>query len=76
MCEYCRTTPHHPRCPLADKPESDISCECCNGEIVPGDEYFEVNGNYYHLTCVETLSTSELLNIFDCDVKIKEDFYG
>lgn len=76
MCEYCRTTPHHPRCPLADKPQTDINCSCCNEGIVLGDEYIEVDGNYYHLNCVEMLSTCELLNIFNCDVKIKEDFYG
>lgn len=73
MCEYCKTTPHHPRCPLVDYPKSDISCDCCKEDIVQGEEYIEVNSKYYHLVCIESSGTDELLEIFNCEVKTKED---
>lgn len=73
MCEYCRTTPHHPRCPLADSPKSDIVCSHCNEDIIPNDEYVEINAKHYHLSCIENFSTRELLEMLDCEIQTKED---
>lgn len=72
MCEYCKTTPHHPRCPLAEQPKSDIVCSCCKEDILEGDEYIEINSKCYHLMCVEDLDTRDILRMFDCEIKIKE----
>jgi hypothetical protein len=31
---------------------------------VPGDEFVEIDGEYYHLECLEDMTTRELLELF------------
>lgn len=51
MCDVCRQTPCHPRCPNAEIPIFDL-CEKCGAKIYDGDDYFEVDGNNYCEDCV------------------------
>ncbi len=49
MCAICMRTPCDPRCPNAPDPPAVYTCKHCGEPIVPGDEYMEVDGDYYHL---------------------------
>ncbi len=53
MCEICRQSPCHPRCPNAPDPPTVYTCKHCNEPIVVGDEYYELDGDYYHEECFE-----------------------
>lgn len=74
MCEHCRQSPHHPRCPLAPSPVGFTNCECCGEPITDGEEYVRIDGVYYHYECVDNLNTRELLDIFSCEVETN-DYY-
>lgn len=39
MCEICRQTPCHPRCPNAPEPKPVEMCCLCDEGIYEGDEY-------------------------------------
>ena len=39
MCEICRKTPCHPRCPNAPEPKPVERCCLCGEGICEGDEY-------------------------------------
>lgn len=48
MCDICRQTPCHPCCPNAPDPVAIYTCKYCGEDIVEGDEYVEIDGDYYH----------------------------
>ena len=53
MCSVCCMSPCHPRCPNADEPKAIYKCSFCEESIVEGDEYYELDGEYYHDECFE-----------------------
>lgn len=66
MCDICRHWPHDPRCPMAPDPEHIFECENCDGGIIDGDDFVEINGKYYHVDC---LDVEELLELMGIDVQ-------
>ena len=51
MCEYCRQTPHHPRCPMADDPPIVCKCEECGEEIYEGDLFYHIGDHKFCESC-------------------------
>ena len=66
MCAECLRTPCDPRCPNAPEQEHIYECENCDGGIIPGDDFVEINGKYYHVDC---LDVEELLELLEIDVE-------
>lgn len=52
MCEVCRQTPCHPRCPYAPEPRSVFICSGCNQRIYEGDDYYEILGEQFCEDCI------------------------
>lgn len=63
MCYICLNSPCLPGCPNADEPEAIFYCECCGEPIVEGDEYYEMDGYYYHEECFRDNAVEILLEI-------------
>ena len=62
MCEVCRSTPCHPRCPNAPDPEEIpvFVCSGCGKDIVDGQDYWEIMGEQFCETCIDKArSTAE-----------------
>jgi hypothetical protein len=53
MCEYCNSSPHHPRCPNAPEPPIFAECEECGAEIYDGDEYYKIGKHIFCESCVQ-----------------------
>lgn len=63
MCDVCHMTPHHPQCPYAPDPPEVYTCAHCGEPIVPGDEFLEFNGDYYHMdNCASDVAMDLLLD--------------
>lgn len=69
MCEYCRSSPCDFRCPNADEPQALYECPICEDGIFVGESMTFINDEAYHVECLETLSTRELLELLGCVVK-------
>lgn len=61
MCDVCRQTPCHPRCPNAPEPPTVYTCKHCGEPIVVGDEWYELDGDYYHEDCFADIAVTLLL---------------
>ena len=71
-CEYCRQTPHHPRCPLAPEPKTNYYCSICKDGIFNGEEYIKNDNGYYaHFECID--STRDLAKFLGYEIKEMED---
>lgn len=64
MCAICMRTPCDPRCPNAPDPPAVHTCKHCGESIVPGDEFFEVDGDFYHDECFMDCAANILVNQF------------
>lgn len=64
MCSVCMRTPCDPRCPNAPEPQAVYTCKHCGEPIVPGDEFFEVDGDYYHDDCFSDCASGILIEKF------------
>lgn len=53
MCKVCHKTPCDPRCPNAPEPPVVYTCKICKEGIVAGDDYYEMDGEFYHEDCFE-----------------------
>ena len=53
MCSECRMTPCHPRCPNATEPAAVYTCKICGESITEGEEYYEMDAEFYHEECFE-----------------------
>ena len=63
MCDVCHMNPHHPKCPYAPEPPAIYICACCGEPIVRGDEFLELDGDYYHLEdCANEIAMDLLLD--------------
>ncbi len=59
----CHQVPCHPRCPNAPDPPEVYTCKHCGEPITAGDEYLEIDGDYYHLEdCASDAAMNILLN--------------
>lgn len=67
MCDICRNTPCHYRCPNAKEPEIKYTCAYCNEGIEAGEEYYSMEGKRYHMECLEDSAYDILQENFDID---------
>ena len=75
MCNICRQTTCHPRCPNYIPPKVTYYCSSCGEGIYNGEEYIENdNGEYKHLDCIYGIS--DLLEWLGSEVKIMEENNG
>ena len=63
MCEICRQSPGHPRCPNAGEPEGKYTCIKCEYGIMEEDEYLASPDGPVCLECLEDMDTRELIKI-------------
>lgn len=64
MCDICHQSPCHSLCPNALEPPSVYTCKVCGESIVSGDDYYELDGEFYHEECFEDKAVSILLDNF------------
>lgn len=64
MCAICMRTPCDPRCPNAPDPPAVHTCKHCGESIISGDEFFEVDGDFYHDECFMDCAANILVNQF------------
>lgn len=73
MCMICHQAPCHPSCPNAPDPPTVYTCKYCGEPIVSGDEYLELDGDYYHLDdCAFDAAVPLLLNKFGATKGVAE----
>lgn len=73
MCNECRMTPCHPRCPNHKPYDYQYTCSICGEGIFVGEEYLENNdGEYRHCDCF--YGTKDLLQWLGYEIKTMEDF--
>ena len=53
MCEECRQSPCHPRCPNAPDPIAVFICSGCGHEIYEGDDYWDILGEQFCESCID-----------------------
>ena len=73
MCEFCHSYTHLHGCPNEPEPSAIYTCRCCGDGIVAGDEYAEIDGDYFHEDCLSDMSTNELLSLFGVMVKTAQE---
>lgn len=62
MCEICRQSPCNPRCPNAPEPPAVYTCKICGEPIVEGDDYYEMDAEFYHEECFEDNAVKILMD--------------
>lgn len=62
MCDICHMTPCDPRCPNAPEPQEVYTCKLCGEAIRVGDDYYEMDGEFYHEDCFEDNAVKILLD--------------
>ena len=53
MCQECRQSPCHPRCPNAPDPQPVFICSGCGKDILDGDDYWEILGEQLCESCID-----------------------
>ena len=73
IVETCMRTPCDPRCPNAPDPPAIYTCKHCGEPIVPGDEFYEVDGDYYHDDCFTDCAADILVSRFGAVKGVAEE---
>lgn len=73
MCAICMRSPCDPRCPNAPDPPAVYDCKRCGEPIVAGDEFVELDGDYYHEECFADSAVSILLEEYGATKGVAED---
>ena len=61
MCEICRQFKCPSACPNAPAPPVFSKCYGCGADILDGDEYYDIDGDYYCDNCIyECRKTAEV----------------
>ena len=53
MCEECRQSPCHPRCPNAPEPRAIFVCSGCGQDIYEGEDYWDILGEQFCENCID-----------------------
>lgn len=53
MCDICRQTPCHPRCPNAPEPPVFGRCVKCQEKIFDGDDYWDMDDGIWCEDCID-----------------------
>lgn len=77
MCMICGRFPCDSRCPNAPDPPTVYTCAYCVESIVPGDEYMELDGSYYHMDdCASDAAMNLLLEKCGARTGVAEVYDG
>lgn len=58
MCDVCRRSPCDSRCPNApDSPKFGV-CSVCDADILDGDDYYNIDGEYWCADCIADARTT------------------
>ena len=61
MCEICRQYRCPSACPNAPEPPAFAECVGCGAVIMDGDDYYDIDGDYYCDECIhERRKTAEV----------------
>jgi hypothetical protein len=52
MCKICLRSPCHPHCPNAAEPPRVFICSGCGGDILEGDNYWDIMGEQWCEECI------------------------
>jgi len=52
LVDCCGRSPHDYRCPHATEPQAIYTCSTCREHIFEGEEYYELDENFYHTDCL------------------------
>lgn len=64
MCEYCRQYVCPAACPNAPEPPVFAECVGCGIDIMDGDDYYDIDGDYYCEDCIyERRKTAEVEDV-------------
>lgn len=64
MCEICRQYICPANCPNAPEPPVFAECSGCGTPILDGDDYYDVDGDYYCEDCIyECRKTAEVEHV-------------
>lgn len=72
MCSICQQWPCNPRCPNAPDPPTVYTCKHCSEPIVDGDEYVELEGEYYHRDCFSDSAEAILMEQYGATMGVAE----
>lgn len=67
MCEICRQTPCHNRCPYAPEPQVAYRCWQCGNEIYEGEDLYIINDEMWCEECVTECRTTAEIDRLDYD---------
>lgn len=73
MCEVCRMSPCHPRCPNAPEPKPVYTCKNCKEGILPGDTFVIIDGDYFCAYCLDDMLPFEILQLCGFDVEVARE---
>ncbi len=62
MCDVCHQMPCHPRCPNATETPAVYTCKICGESIVADEDYYEMDGEFYHEECFESNAVKILMD--------------
>ena len=68
MCNVCHQYPCHPACPNAPEPKRICRCPACLEPVYKGDRVAEIDGEYYHTECLESMPIEQLLKMLDVEL--------
>lgn len=76
MCSVCLQSPCSSRCPNADEEKPIYVCDECGYGIFEGDKFFDSPDGYICKDCLENMTTNELLELLDVELRTaeKEEF--
>jgi len=72
VCSVCLKSPCDPRCPNAPEPKSIYICNHCGEPIVEGEDYADVDGDYYHEECFTDCAAGILLEKYGAAIRTAE----
>ena len=75
MCEFCHYYDCPPGCPNYSEEIIEM-CSYCNEAIVEGDDYVDIDGEFYHAECLEELGAKETLKLCGFDIMTAEKRKG
>ena len=66
-CEFCRMSPHHPRCPEASELKIVHYCSECKEPIHEGDTFYPIGERKYCRDCVHDCRSVAEIEDLDWD---------
>lgn len=63
MCDLCLKSPCASGCPNTMEPDPVETCKRCGFGIYDGEEYAEIDGEFYCESCIDSMPYSELVTL-------------